>query len=95
MFFPTYRQQGWLIARRWPLVDMMCQVLSNEKDSARMTDPSCTPRATRGSSISGNLGTNTSRRWTGRWRPAIKGDTCIASGVVGEGTTAEADFHHD
>ena len=25
---------------------------------------------------------------------AIKGDTCIASGVVGEGTTAEADFHH-
>ena len=32
MFFPTYRQQGWLIARRWPLVEMMCQVFSNEKD---------------------------------------------------------------
>ena len=32
MFFPTYRQQGWLIARDWPLVDMMCQIFSNEKD---------------------------------------------------------------
>ena len=32
MFFPTYRQQGWLIARQWPLVDMMCQVYSNERD---------------------------------------------------------------
>ncbi|MGZ7011037.1 MAG: thiamine pyrophosphate-dependent enzyme, partial [Ilumatobacteraceae bacterium] len=31
MFFPTYRNQGWLIARRWPLVEMMCQVFSNEK----------------------------------------------------------------
>ena len=27
MAFPTYRQQGILIARGWPLVDMMCQVL--------------------------------------------------------------------
>ena len=32
MFFPTYRQQGWLIARDWPLVEMMCQIFSNEKD---------------------------------------------------------------
>ena len=32
MFFPTYRQQGWLIAREWPLVDLMCQVFSNERD---------------------------------------------------------------
>lgn len=28
MYFPTYRQQGLLIARDWPLVDMMCQVYS-------------------------------------------------------------------
>ena len=29
MNFPTYRQQGLLIAQEWPVVDMMCQVLSN------------------------------------------------------------------
>ena len=32
MCFPTYRQQGLLIARDWPMVDMMCQVFSNSRD---------------------------------------------------------------
>src|SRR3546814_2624061 len=32
MCFPTYRQQGLLIARDWPLVDMMNQVYSNSHD---------------------------------------------------------------
>ena len=32
MCFPTYRQQGLLIARGWPIVDMMCQVYSNARD---------------------------------------------------------------
>ncbi len=32
MCFPTYRQQGLLIAAGWPLVDMMCEIFSNEKD---------------------------------------------------------------
>ncbi|HXV00855.1 MAG TPA: thiamine pyrophosphate-dependent enzyme, partial [Caulobacteraceae bacterium] len=32
MNFPTYRQAGLLIAGGYPLVDMMCQIYSNEKD---------------------------------------------------------------
>src|SRR3546814_14692272 len=32
MCFPTYRQQGLLIARDWPLTDMMNQVYSNSGD---------------------------------------------------------------
>src|ERR1700726_4099616 len=32
MLFPTYRQQGLLIARDWSLVDMMCQIYSNAGD---------------------------------------------------------------
>ena len=32
MCFPTYRQQGLLVARGYSLVDMMCQLLSNEHD---------------------------------------------------------------
>ncbi len=35
MCFPTYRQQGLLIAYGWPLVDMMCSIFSNEKDRLR------------------------------------------------------------
>ena len=96
MFFPTYRQQGWLIARRWPLVDMMCQVLSNEKDRlhGRQMPIMYSARDAGFFSISGNLGTQYIQAVGWAMASAIKGDTCIASGVVGEGTTAEADFHH-
>jgi 2-oxoisovalerate dehydrogenase E1 component alpha subunit len=96
MFFPTYRQQGWLIARRWPLVDMMCQVFSNEKDRlhGRQMPIMYSARDAGFFSISGNLGTQFIQAVGWAMASAIKGDTCIASGVVGEGTTAEADFHH-
>ncbi len=96
MFFPTYRQQGWLIARRWPLVEMMCQVFSNEKDRlhGRQMPIMYSARDVGFFSISGNLGTQYIQAVGWAMASAIKGDTCIASGVVGEGTTAEADFHH-
>jgi 2-oxoisovalerate dehydrogenase E1 component alpha subunit len=96
MFFPTYRQQGWLIARRWPLVEMMCQVFSNEKDRlhGRQMPIMYSAREAGFFSISGNLGTQYIQAVGWAMASAIKGDTCIASGVVGEGTTAEADFHH-
>jgi 2-oxoisovalerate dehydrogenase E1 component alpha subunit len=96
MFFPTYRQQGWLIARRWPLVEMMCQVFSNEKDRlhGRQMPIMYSAREVGFFSISGNLGTQYIQAVGWAMASAIKGDTCIASGVVGEGTTAEADFHH-
>ncbi len=96
MFFPTYRQQGWLIARRWPLIEMMCQVFSNEKDRlhGRQMPIMYSARDVGFFSISGNLGTQYIQAVGWAMASAIKGDTCIASGVVGEGTTAEADFHH-
>jgi len=96
MFFPTYRQQGWLIAKRWPLVEMMCQVFSNEKDRlhGRQMPIMYSARDFGFFSISGNLGTQFIQAVGWAMASAIKGDTAIASGVVGEGTTAEADFHH-
>jgi 2-oxoisovalerate dehydrogenase E1 component alpha subunit len=96
MFFPTYRQQGWLIARRWPLVEMMCQVFSNEKDRlhGRQMPIMYSAREVGFFSISGNLGTQYVQAVGWAMASAIKGDSRIASGVVGEGTTAEADFHH-
>jgi 2-oxoisovalerate dehydrogenase E1 component alpha subunit len=32
MHFPTYRQQGLLVARAYPLIEMMCQIYSNKGD---------------------------------------------------------------
>ena len=96
MFFPTYRQQGWLIARDWPLVDMMCQVFSNENDRlhGRQLPVMYSARDVGFFTISGNLGTQYIQAVGWAMAAAIKGDTCISSGVVGEGATAEADFHH-
>jgi 2-oxoisovalerate dehydrogenase E1 component alpha subunit len=96
MFFPTYRQQGWLIARDWPLVDMMCQVFSNEKDRlhGRQMPIMYSARDVGFFTISGNLGTQYVQAVGWAMASAIKGDSRIASGVVGEGTTAEADFHY-
>ena len=96
MFFPTYRQQGWLIARDWPLVDMMCQVFSNERDRlhGRQMPIMYSVRDAGFFTISGNLGTQYIQAVGWAMASAIKGDTAIASGVVGDGATAEADFHH-
>ncbi len=96
MFFPTYRQQGWLIARQWPLVDMMCQVYSNERDRlhGRQLPVMYSARDAGFFTISGNLGTQYPQAVGWAMASAIKGDTAIASAMIGEGATAEADFHH-
>ncbi|MEO6653474.1 MAG: thiamine pyrophosphate-dependent enzyme [Ilumatobacteraceae bacterium] len=96
MYFPTYRQQGWLIARDWPLVDMMCQLFSNEKDRlhGRQMPVMYSVRDAGFFTISGNLATQFVQGVGWAMASAIAGDTRIASAVVGEGATAEADFHH-
>ncbi len=96
MFFPTYRQQGWLVARDWPLVDMMCQVFSNERDRlhGRQMPIMYSARDAGFFTISGNLGTQYVQAVGWAMASAIKGDTSIASGMIGDGATAEADFHH-
>ncbi|WP_228389163.1 thiamine pyrophosphate-dependent enzyme [Cumulibacter manganitolerans] len=96
MFFPTYRQQGWLIARGWPLVSMMCQVLSNERDPlhGRQMPIMYSAKDVDFFTISGNLATQYVQAVGWAVASSIRGDTRIASGVVGEGATAEADFHH-
>lgn len=96
MFFPTYRQQGWLVARGWPLFEMMCQVFSNERDRlhGRQMPIMYSARDVGFFTISGNLGTQYVQGVGWAMASAIKGDTCISSVMIGEGATAEADFHH-
>ncbi len=59
MCFPTYRQQGILIARGYGLVDMMCQILSNDHDpvKGRQMPVMYSSRKYGFFSVSGNLGT--------------------------------------
>jgi len=96
MCFPTYRQQGLLLARGdVPMVEMICQLLSNERDpmKGRQLPVMYSYRRAGFFSISGNLATQFIQAVGWAMASAIKGDTRIASGWIGDGATAEADFH--
>ncbi len=95
MHFPTYRQQGLLVARGYPLVDMMCQIYSNKGDKlkGRQLPIMYSDKAHGFFSISGNLGTQYPQAVGWAMASAIKGDSRIAMGWIGDGATAEGDFH--
>jgi 2-oxoisovalerate dehydrogenase E1 component alpha subunit len=95
MHFPTYRQQGLLIARGYPLTEMMCQIYSNKGDKLRGRQlPIMYSDKKHGFfSISGNLGTQFPQAVGWAMGAAIKGDSRIAMGWIGDGATAEGDFH--
>jgi 2-oxoisovalerate dehydrogenase E1 component alpha subunit len=95
MCFPTYRQQGILVARDYPLVEMMCQIYSNRRDKlkGRQLPVMYSDRAHGFFSISGNLATQFPQAVGWAMASAIKGDSRIAAGWIGDGSTAEGDFH--
>ena len=95
MHFPTYRQQGLLVARGYPLTEMMCQIYSNKGDKlkGRQLPIMYSDKAHGFFSISGNLATQFPQAVGWAMGAAIKGDSRIAMGWVGDGATAEGDFH--
>jgi 2-oxoisovalerate dehydrogenase E1 component alpha subunit len=95
MNFPTYRQQGLLIASGYPLVDMMNQVLSNSHDpmKGRQLPVFYSSKNFGFFSISGNLATQFVQAVGWAMASALSGDTKIASAWIGDGATAESDFH--
>ncbi|MGH8506949.1 MAG: thiamine pyrophosphate-dependent enzyme [Stenotrophobium sp.] len=96
MLFPSYRQQGLLIARGYSLVDMMCQLFNNTRDrlKGRQLPIMYSVKELGFFSISGNLGTQFPQAVGWAMASAYKKDTRIAASWVGDGTTAEGDFHY-
>ncbi|PNG59634.1 MULTISPECIES: 3-methyl-2-oxobutanoate dehydrogenase (2-methylpropanoyl-transferring) subunit alpha [unclassified Variovorax] len=96
MCFPTYRQQGLLLARDdVSMVDLICELMSNERDPLKGRQlPVCYSMKRAGFfSVSGNLATQFIQAVGWGMASAIKGDTRIASAWIGDGATAESDFH--
>ncbi len=95
MCFPSYRQQGILIARGYPLVTMMCQIYSNALDpmKGRQLPVMYSSKKDSFFTISGNLATQTPQAVGWAMASAYAGDVRIASTWLGEGSTAEGDFH--
>jgi 2-oxoisovalerate dehydrogenase E1 component alpha subunit len=97
MCFPTYRQQGLLISRDdIDIVELICQLMSNARDPMRGRQLPVMYSYKRAGffSISGNLATQFIQAVGWAMASAIKGDTRIASAWIGDGSTAEADFHN-
>jgi len=96
MLFPSYRNQGLYVVRGRPLVDLMCQLLSNTRDmcKGRQLPVMYHWKEGRIFSISGNLTTQFPQAVGWAMAAAIKGEDDIAVSWIGEGSSAEADFHH-
>jgi 2-oxoisovalerate dehydrogenase E1 component alpha subunit len=96
MCFPSYRQQGLLIARHYPIIKMMGQVYSNALDPlmGRQMPVMYSSRAHCFFSVSGNLGTQFIQAVGWAMASALCGDSRIAASWIGDGTTAEGDFHY-
>lgn len=95
MNFPTYRQAGLLIAGGYPMVEMMNQIYSNEADplKGRQLPIMYSSKEYGFFSISGNLGTQYIQAVGWAMASAIKRDTKVAAAWIGDGSTAESDFH--
>ena len=95
MVFPSYRQQGILIARNYPLVEMANQIYSNRADrlKGRQLPVMYSSRDFAFFTISGNLATQYPQAVGWAMASAIRGDSRIAASWIGEGSSAEGDFH--
>lgn len=95
MNFPTYRQAGLLIAGGYPMVDMMSQIYSNSHDplKGRQLPVMYSSKEHGFFTISGNLATQYIQAVGWAMASAIRGDTKIAAAWIGDGSTAESDFH--
>jgi 2-oxoisovalerate dehydrogenase E1 component alpha subunit len=96
MLFPSYRNQGLQIARGRNLVDLMCQLLSNTRDMCKGRQLPVMYHWREGNlfSISGNLATQFPQAVGWAMAAAIKNEDHLAASWLGDGSTAEADFHH-
>ncbi|MBS0364274.1 MAG: 3-methyl-2-oxobutanoate dehydrogenase (2-methylpropanoyl-transferring) subunit alpha [Proteobacteria bacterium] len=96
MLFPSYRQQGLYMVRGRDLVDLMCQCLSNTRDMCKGRQLPVMYHWAKGNifSISGNLATQFPQAVGWAMAAAIKGEDHLAATWIGEGSSAEADFHY-
>src|SRR5690606_34910455 len=95
MCFPTYRVLSWLMARNYPLIDLCNQIFNNVDDplKGRQLPILYSARDYGFYSLSGNVGSRFGHAVGWAMASAYKGDDKIALAYIGDGTTAEGDFH--
>jgi len=96
LLFPSYRQPGLFLVRGMTPVQMMCQCIGNQRDSCRGRQMPIhySWRKGRVVSISSPVGTQFPQAVGAAMAMAIRGDTDVAAAWMGEGSTAQGDFHY-
>lgn len=95
MCFPTYRMVGWLLARGYPIIDLINQIYNNAEDplKGRQLPILYSARDYGFYSLSGNVGSRIGHGVGWAMAKAYRGLDSLAMAVIGEGTTAEGDYH--
>ena len=95
MCFPTCRVVSYLMARDYPLTDLVNQIFSNAADplKGRQLPILYSAKDYGFYSLSGNVGSRFGHAVGWAMASAYAEDDKIALAYIGEGTTAEGDFH--
>jgi 2-oxoisovalerate dehydrogenase E1 component alpha subunit len=96
MLFPSYRQAGLFLVRGMPLLAMMGQAIGNKCDNAkgRQMPVHYSWRAGNVVSISSPVGTQFPQAVGAAMAFAYRAERRVVGAWVGDGTTAQGDFHH-
>lgn len=96
MLFPSYRNQALHFVRGRSPVDLMNQCLSNARDMCKGRQLPVLYHWKEGNifTLSGNLATQFPQAVGWAMAEAIQGKSRLAVAWIGEGSTAEADFHY-
>jgi 2-oxoisovalerate dehydrogenase E1 component alpha subunit len=96
MLFPTYRQPGLFLVRGMPMLSMMCQLIGNRYDNTRgrQMPVHYSWRAGNVVSISSPVGTQLPQAVGAAMAFAYRGERQVVGGWVGDGTSAQGDFHY-
>lgn len=96
MLFPSYRQPGLLLVRGMPALTMMCQAIGNRFDNTkgRQMPVHYSWRAGNVVSISSPVGTQYPQAVGAAMAFAYRGERRVVGVWIGDGTTAQGDFHY-
>ncbi len=95
MNFPTYRQSGLLVSAGFPLTNFMGLQFGNDLDplEGKNLPPMHSSKAHGFFTVSGNLATQYVQAVGWAMASAIDGNDRVAAAWIGDGATAEGDFH--